>query len=133
MNNENRLKMIEALRSGKYQQTRNSLARWDNAASLIYTYCCIGAAAVEIAKMEVFDEFKACNVSTEKAAKSIGLNNAEQFVLVSLNDIQRKSFDQVADFMETGEFVALGQMSDEVFIAQLDTMKAKYHIHHHHE
>ena len=91
-------KWLTALRSGKYEQGKGYLKNTDE------KYCCLGVACLVggltpdeiggkciISAMSLFDEIP----------KKLRSGNALSGWLVEMNDIQGKSFLEIADWVET--------------------------------
>lgn len=117
---EARNKWIEELRSGKYQQAKSCLHRIYSTMSYPIGYCCLGVACDLFAdelklkrSSTVFQEmFDGCQSTLPAAVvKFLGLvgnageskNNPAELTLASLND-NGKTFNEIADALETGEF-----------------------------
>lgn len=90
MTNEQKTNWIEALRSGKYEQTQGTLKRDQK-------YCCLG----------VLQEITGCepgNTLNGKASTSVidpeFLSSIIQGELIELNDCDKKSFTEIADWIE---------------------------------
>lgn len=85
-------KWLQALRSGEYQQGRFALHDATNNA-----HCCLGVAADLILQesdreMHIYD--------TEVYEGALGLDAEEIQTLITLNDDEKKSFEQIADYIE---------------------------------
>lgn len=95
---------VEALRSGEYEQGRTYLH--DSTAG---TYCCLGvlseamgASYSETRREFVFREAVVTGLSRSSlTVPSCWLPNDVQTRLVGLNDVKRKSFDEIADYIES--------------------------------
>ena len=87
-------KWADALRSGKYKQTRGSLYSWDESGRKVDGMCCIAVGA------HVLRKFVVARSSTEQAAHAIGLEVGEQNELVDMNDSQKQDFVYIADWIE---------------------------------
>lgn len=103
-------KWIEALRSGKYQQARRALRDGDR-------YCCLGVLC-DVAELgewvEPQDErgvyemrFDVPSGSTaredmlpQSTLKEIGMQDHQQDFCWKMNDEERKSFSEIADYIE---------------------------------
>lgn len=89
-------KWIKALRSGEYQQGRCTLKRSDS-------YCCLGVLAEEMVP-----EFMENNQAKEVGVASIkddlvilwGLTINDQDKLADMNDFDKKTFPEIADWIE---------------------------------
>jgi hypothetical protein len=107
---ENQKIWIAALRSGEYKQTRGKLRSND-----LTGYCCLGVAC-ELSKLGTF-----CGIYYETTVPSESSNRNTYIPvevmkwlgitdwfkikrLVQLNDIQDKTFSEIADFVESPEF-----------------------------
>lgn len=82
---------VAALRSGKYKQYRNGIGHYR-----INNLCCIGVAA----KANGCEEF----IVTGNAATFLKLTNDQKYSLVKLNDVTKKSFAEIADWIEQQEW-----------------------------
>jgi hypothetical protein len=99
MNNEQKLdpefkaKWVAALRSGGYKQTRNTIY---NAKE--NSFCCLGVAAMvcgvdlELVHCGGYDELP--------EVISRGFRNPTAVKLMDMNDSQKKSFSEIADYIE---------------------------------
>lgn len=95
MNQEIKAKWLTELRSGKYKQTTGRLLSHSNG------YCCLGVLAksadqtdesiLEICTLEDLDP---------EIVDLIDLSYEIQVKLASMNDIERKSFEEIADYIE---------------------------------
>lgn len=89
---------VKALRSGKYKQGQRTLLR-DN------KYCCLGVACVvagvkNVPRSPVISEFsKRLSVLPEILKGGINYNRVVN-KLVDMNDVRRKSFNEIADWIE---------------------------------
>lgn len=86
MTNEDKVKWIEALRSGKYQQGRCFLKKENK-------YCCLG----------VLKEITNCKINFEipNLALDISyLSHEIQSILVKFNDYENKNFNEIANWIE---------------------------------
>lgn len=96
---------IRALRSGDYKQTTGSLQSADG-------FCCLGVACdLFIPKKEKQLGKKGflvgCNVSDQPAApkwlldiQSVGFSEAHRESLVYLNDVEKLTFNEIADLLQ---------------------------------
>lgn len=108
---ESRLKKwLTALRSGKYKQTAGKLRGCDGEGDNIYdTYCCLGVAC------EVFNTNNDCKLPISytgygkmangysmptRVIKWLGMTKEGDNDCVDMNDIDRKSFKQIANIIE---------------------------------
>ena len=78
----------QALRGGEYKQHMGTLVSKG-------AYCCIGVGAIVAGVLDKM-EFKDTNL----AAKKIGLDYNTTSELISLNDARRKTFHEIADWIE---------------------------------
>ena len=104
-------KWVEALRSGKYSQTEATLCRPDTC-----EYCCLGVAGAmtgldnidmsELSDLSDFvDIFKTKYVFND-GIKQLADNQKLQNVLTNLNDVDKLSFTEIADWIEANvEFI----------------------------
>jgi hypothetical protein len=97
---------IEALKSGNYKQGRYQLKSF-NFKSSEFRYCCLGVLA-DINDIEIFHEGAALlsQYTTENNENCVikhftNTNNDEfnQMMFAQLNDIQNKSFEEIADYI----------------------------------
>jgi hypothetical protein len=105
MSKENRAKLIEALRSGKFSQTHMQLK---NRAG---EHCCLGVAC-ELSNLgKFFDRFYTIENGLNyyyyspppEVTKWLGLDKEKIQTLVNLNDLDRRSFKEIADVIESWE------------------------------
>lgn len=84
-------KWIEALRSGEYEQARNELLTSGEKPA----YCCIGVGYVACIhpKIDFGDD-------TYAAAEQLGLDDDITDKLTRLNDMDEKSFSDIANYIE---------------------------------
>lgn len=111
-------KWLKALRSGKYTQTRGVLNRTIESSERSGTpvgMCCLGVLCDVFAK-EGLGEWKGIDVDGDRKfiykdhtqvtqppyslLEEIGLSDTAVETLIGLNDRQRKSFDEIADWIE---------------------------------
>ena len=106
-------KWVKALRSGEYIQTQNSLYDY-NGTDKPGGYCCLAVLLAEMKPDAFVEEAKtmwtrpSIEVRSTEAEGSIaddlaimwGLDQANQFTLVQLNDDDGKDFNEIADFIE---------------------------------
>jgi hypothetical protein len=98
MKAELKKKWVEALRSGKYKQNRDSLRYEDG-------FCCLGVLCdvYDNSKWEYDyyrynDNTKSCTGLRGELLHEVGVNHQENLVL--LNDVKRANFDDIADYIE---------------------------------
>ncbi len=103
MNPEWKKKLLEALRSGKYKQCRNRLRS-------PYGYCCLGVAC-DISGLAEWEKHESpledyyhyegqdCDLPS-KVGVAMGITREEMCRLIELNDAQRYSFAEIADYIE---------------------------------
>lgn len=87
---------LEALRSGKYKQARQTLRLVRNSRPL---YCCIGVAGVKMKLMREVARFSASH-ATDHISMKMGLDMATAAHLVRMNDTEQLSFTEIADWIE---------------------------------
>lgn len=89
---EHTQKWLDALRSGKYAQTRGTLTDGNG-------YCCLGVAGnvIGVADTSLLSNDKAAYVHI---GKTMGISTHERGVCIDMNDAQRKSFPEIADAIE---------------------------------
>lgn len=100
MNPEIKAKWIEALRSGKYQQTAGTLRNNDG-------FCCLGVLCDVMGS--TWDEhgtaespdgrFRSAYLLAHELKDAIGLSDFRQSILFEMNDCG-KSFPEIADYIE---------------------------------
>lgn len=94
---------IEALRSGKYEQTKEALHSGDG-------YCCLGVLC-DISRLgswegenyEVPDdlgELRTLKGELEFLRESFGIGNDQERTLIRMNDDDGLNFDAIADYIE---------------------------------
>jgi hypothetical protein len=81
-------KWLPALRSGEFKQIRGTLCNLDN------SYCCLGVAA-KVAWDNVSDD-----TLYRYIRDLIGVDRQGSDCLVKLNDVERLSFSEIADYIE---------------------------------
>lgn len=114
MNKKVKAKWVEALRSGKYKQGKDALRKGDN------TFCCLGVLCdlhrktikkagwkpIKDGKGEIISyRYLDCGgVPDSKVLNWAGINNDPDNLslgkLIVLNDNEKKSFKQIAKFIE---------------------------------
>lgn len=98
---------VEALRSRRYQQGRGCLRSPDD------KYCCLGVLCdvIDNSKWEPDIEIECFgwgdndivkNISgfDQKQLEEIGLTFLHETKLINMNDVQKLTFDQIADYIE---------------------------------
>lgn len=92
MNKEYKDKWLVALRSGKYSQGHGALLSESG------QYCCLGV-LVDIAG-EMGNHYKQQGCLHPALTKATELPLKQQDMLVDMNDVHGKSFDEIADYIE---------------------------------
>jgi hypothetical protein len=88
--NEHLKNWIEALRSGNYKQTRFMLERKaDDAGGMPPGNCCLGVAAEVIGVPGMYPDLT-----------KFGLPREAECKLMQMNDDERKTFAEIADYLE---------------------------------
>jgi len=91
---------VEALRSGKYKQARGTLRDATGA------MCCLGVLAeIEgVPRTRVNDtyvyDFDDCKCAVAVPASFHNLGMVEKLRLINMNDHQKKTFSEIADYIE---------------------------------
>jgi hypothetical protein len=96
-------KWVAALRSGNYQQARNGLKKGGG-------YCCLGVLC-DIVNPDGWENINGYNYYRFGGSKDdcalpipleneVGLGRNSVSACITLNDTQRQSFDQIADYIE---------------------------------
>lgn len=116
-------KWIEALRNGQYKQGRDKLAIIDNDDDDEICYCCLGVACklknvsdkelennveiAELSKLDPYEEFNDLYSDLLELGIPIQLINGNlPNELIRLNDNEKKSFIEIADWIEQNvEFI----------------------------
>ena len=98
-------KWIKALRSGKYQQGNGYLCKDDK-------YCCLGILIAVHFGEDVFLPAKGHGIENVKAfdgkisylpsdfSDQIGLDYSTEESLIHMNDLDKKTFNEIADYIE---------------------------------
>lgn len=100
---ENRAKLIAALRSGKYEQARGELRNKNG-------YCCLGVAC-DVSNPNIWEEkivdndvvFSYGNENFTVPAnvrEDFGLMYGVAAKMIEMNDTEMQTFDQIADWLE---------------------------------
>ena len=100
------IKWVEALRSGKYQQGKFSLRSHDD------RYCCLGVLC-DVLKEQIGLEWRQkssltapfvfgtqISVLSNDIINLVGMKQTEQDILSSMNDLEEKSFAEIADYID---------------------------------
>lgn len=103
MKRELKHQWVNALRSGKYRQGRRHLCARDNA------FCCLGVLAdigLEADWILVPGGFRwqiaGCDQEFDaKTLRRLGLTDEHAVMLITMNDIERNSFHEIADWIES--------------------------------
>jgi hypothetical protein len=104
MKKELKDKWVAALRSDKYTQGREKLRTDDG------SYCCLGVLCevLDVPRRDTFErweyvfEGQATSLQLTAALRQhAGLSSAFEYDLISMNDDQRKTFDEIADYIES--------------------------------
>ena len=82
---------VKALRSGEFEQCRDDLADG-------YRFCCIGV-GYQVSGRDC-DEISEEDDPTAKAASTLGLPNDITDRLIAMNDKEKMSFSEIADYIE---------------------------------
>ena len=95
---EFKAKWVAALRSGKYKQTTGILKAF-NSVTNEYSYCCLGVAACVLG-YETLDNKVLTGPQFPEAIRGSAHGNDNVYILTHMNDGQRKSFSEIADYIE---------------------------------
>jgi hypothetical protein len=96
-------KWVAALRSGDYKQCKFDLSNKHN------EYCCLGVLCDIVSNVKPVDGYWTDLLNYERdlgfIPKSVGettgfTNNKDHHTLVKMNDDQKKTFNQIADYIE---------------------------------
>lgn len=107
MNKDVADKWIEALRSGKYAQTRRALHRTVSIPGWNAGYCCLGVLCEISAVDDWFDKdgdgmqyyLNQCTILPALVQKWAHIGTVIR--LINMNDAEGRSFDYIADYIET--------------------------------
>lgn len=100
MNPELKEKWIAALRSGEYKQTKGRLMRrWKKQNGEGYNYCCLGVLET-IAPGDYNYELRSEEMMLYMTQTELGLCSDTAKELARLNDVEEKSFKEIADYIE---------------------------------
>lgn len=91
MDQELKAKWVKALRSGEYQQLTPGGKHWRRDGK----HCCLGVLGELLGEQEAMD-----NDSFGRKANDAGLSLGVRCKLVDMNDEQRSSFAEIADYIE---------------------------------
>lgn len=99
MNKELKNKWISALRSGAYEQGRVRLARKGGGGQV--QYCCLGVLLCVSGRFRSNWQFRDLGaLSTVGALDLLDDNNGLAVTFERMNDVDGKSFDEIADYIE---------------------------------
>ena len=96
----NRKKWVEALRSGEYEQGTGQLRNDD-------CYCCLGVAHDLFGNSSDLAMPGDSSLKRSSARDALGLSASDGFIggdltgLIQLNDIAKKTFNEIADIIES--------------------------------
>lgn len=88
-------KWVSALRSGKYRQSKNVLKRRNKIGD--DSYCCLGVLC-EVTGQE--DNPIYLSLLSHYQCGIASINYDSQYALAKMNDIEFKTFNQIADYIE---------------------------------
>ena len=99
MNQDIKAEWVEALRSGSYQQGEGVLRREDNA------YCCLGVLCdvlgVQWQDRGYYWTARGCEVDLpDDIREEARIRRREEWRLQQLNDTERKTFEEIANYIE---------------------------------
>lgn len=89
-------KWIDALRSGKYQQGFHELRTMDEANHSEYKYCSFGV----LCEVAINSNISGACYSYRFLQNELEVDFDETFKIIKMNDEQRASFNQIADYIE---------------------------------
>lgn len=98
MTPELKAKWVEALRSGEYKQTAGIMHSDENGED---SFCCLGVLC-EVMSVPRYGRgysFKGFGYKAFGIPRSV-LKRTAQSKLIDLNDVEKKSFEQIADWIE---------------------------------
>lgn len=101
MNTEIKAKWVEALRSGKYEQGKSRLQN-----CLKQTYCCLGVLCEISPNVQkygsgyIFANTAMHAILTGAFRLQVGLKESQESDLANLNDLEGRSFLEIADYIE---------------------------------
>lgn len=103
---------VEALRSGEYQQGRQALCSGSEDGLLGVSWCCIGVGAdvgldleweetrIGVWALVLHDGGRSTTSLIQHELDALGLTASDQRALISMNDASRRTFGQIADWIE---------------------------------
>lgn len=103
MNKDSKVKWVEALRSGRYEQARNQLRTPND------KFCCLGVLADVVApegweaptaEGDSWLHYSMGGDLSVKVAERVALDARSEQHLVDMNDVHLASFAQIADYIE---------------------------------
>jgi hypothetical protein len=102
-------KWLQALRSGEYTKGKGALRSTTKSGTC---YCCLGVLADVVDHDAWRDDqpwdgktlgiWKNQDISLEKSCEEVGLDMANQNLLMHLNDTKNYTFEEIADHIEFG-------------------------------
>ncbi len=104
MKKELKDKWVKALRSNKFKQTRGTLRQYSYSSHRC-TYCCLGVLC-EVTKIKRFpggytaDDEDFTQELPYHLLRQFQLSIEQQDNLIELNDNKKKSFEEIADYIE---------------------------------
>ena len=96
---EIKVKLLEALRSGKYTQTKRGLLQWQPGKKKASQYCCLGVLMCVQGKRPLRARCSV-NSSVVPSEFNAGLSVQEQVKLAGINDGTDSTFASIADYIE---------------------------------
>jgi hypothetical protein len=114
MKPEVKAKVLPALRSGEYKQTRGRLHLLDHNGG--HSFCCLGVIATAMGKewcetlnhsdegvsMKIVGTNCATGQLPDDLLVQYGMSPHDQFLLTDMNDCQHMSFEEIANVIEEG-------------------------------
>ena len=95
--NKNRKRFIEALRSGKYKQTRGTLKSKDCHCAIGVAYALLGAKWMEFAGG---DHLVEATKMRRKLSEFLGADSETITLIIDMNDSLEYTFEQIAEELE---------------------------------
>lgn len=95
MKPEIKAKWVKALRSGRYKQGTGMLYSESNKA-----FCCLGVLAKSCGILGQRGAEAKSNIIYDNLADPLELTPSTQILLLHMNDVQGKSFNEIADWIE---------------------------------